>query len=73
MALTGSRHGTFTRRQISLAKSDGHLPLFAVRPTLADAILDRAVHNSYRLALKGESMRKQKTVEAKTAAKPKDR
>jgi DNA replication protein DnaC len=28
-------------------------------PTLADAILDRVVHNSYRLELKGESMRKQ--------------
>ena len=27
-------------------------------PTLADAILDRLVHNAYRLALKGESMRK---------------
>lgn len=27
-------------------------------PTLADAILDRLVHHSYRLALKGESMRK---------------
>jgi DNA replication protein DnaC len=27
-------------------------------PTLADAILDRLVHNSYKLELKGESMRK---------------
>ena len=27
-------------------------------PTLGDAILDRLVHNSYRLELKGESMRK---------------
>lgn len=27
-------------------------------PTLADAILDRLVHNAYRLNLKGESMRK---------------
>ncbi|MEO0769399.1 MAG: ATP-binding protein, partial [Cyanobacteria bacterium J06649_4] len=27
-------------------------------PTLADAILDRIVHDSLRLALKGESMRK---------------
>jgi DNA replication protein DnaC len=27
-------------------------------PTLADAILDRLVHNSYRITLKGESMRK---------------
>lgn len=39
-------------------------------PTLADAILDRLVHNAYRLMLKGESMRKQKTVEAKTAVQP---
>jgi DNA replication protein DnaC len=30
--------------------------------TVADAILDRLVHNSYRLVLKGESMRRYKTV-----------
>jgi DNA replication protein DnaC len=30
-------------------------------PTLADAILDRVVHNSYRLSLTGDSMRKKKT------------
>ncbi|MEK7303944.1 MAG: IS21-like element helper ATPase IstB [Pseudomonadota bacterium] len=42
-------------------------------PTLADAILDRLVHNSYRLVLKGESMRKQRTVESNTAAPAKDR
>ena len=30
-------------------------------PTLADAILDRLVHNAYRLTLKGESMRKRRT------------
>jgi DNA replication protein DnaC len=29
-------------------------------PTLADAILDRLVHNAYRVNLKGASMRKQK-------------
>jgi hypothetical protein len=27
-------------------------------PTIGDAILDRLVHNAYRLALKGESRRK---------------
>jgi DNA replication protein DnaC len=27
-------------------------------PTLADSILDRLLHNAYRLELKGESMRK---------------
>ena len=30
-------------------------------PTLADAILDRLVHGSYKLKLKGESLRKRKT------------
>lgn len=30
-------------------------------PTLADAILDRLVHNAYKLELKGESMRKSKS------------
>jgi DNA replication protein DnaC len=29
-------------------------------PTLADAILDRIVHNAYKIDLKGESMRKKK-------------
>jgi DNA replication protein DnaC len=27
-------------------------------PTLADAILDRVVHNAYRIELAGESLRK---------------
>jgi DNA replication protein DnaC len=27
-------------------------------PSLADAILDRLVHNAYKIELKGESMRK---------------
>ncbi|MEQ1440770.1 ATP-binding protein, partial [Fontimonas sp. SYSU GA230001] len=35
-------------------------------PTLADAILDRLVHNSYRLNLTGESMRKRKTTKPAT-------
>ena len=29
-----------------------------IGPTLADAILDRLVHNAHRIELKGESMRK---------------
>lgn len=36
--------------------------------TVADAILDRLVHNSYRLALKGDSMRKQRTGALKSPA-----
>jgi DNA replication protein DnaC len=30
-------------------------------PTLADAILDRVVHNAYRIDLTGESLRKRRT------------
>jgi DNA replication protein DnaC len=42
--------------------------------TVADAILDRLVHNSYRLVLKGESMRKRRTVAAvNTSPKAKHR
>ena len=29
-------------------------------PTLADAILDRIVHNAYRVELSGDSLRKQR-------------
>ena len=37
-------------------------------PTLADAILDRLVHNAYKINLRGESMRKQ---QSKLTATPK--
>lgn len=35
--------------------------LWLNEPTLADAILDRLVHNAHRLELKGESMRRKKS------------
>jgi DNA replication protein DnaC len=31
--------------------------------TIADAILDRIIHNAYRLELKGESLRKRRTAD----------
>jgi DNA replication protein DnaC len=37
-------------------------------PTIADAILDRLVHNAYRIELTGESMRKRKSQEPATPA-----
>jgi DNA replication protein DnaC len=37
-------------------------------PTLADAILDRLVHNAYKITLKGESMRKQRASLTKETA-----
>lgn len=36
---------------------------YLAEPTLADAILDRLVHNAHRLTLTGDSMRKKKTAE----------
>ena len=45
-------------------------------PTLADAILDRLIHNAYTISLKGESMRKRKkrdlTVATQSGTKAKD-
>lgn len=35
-------------------------------PTIADAILDRIVHNAHRITLKGDSMRRQKTASGLT-------
>jgi DNA replication protein DnaC len=54
--------GRYEKRSTILASQ------FAVRdwhkqigdPTIADSILDRLVHNSYRIELKGESLRKAK-------------
>ena len=37
-------------------------------PTLADAILDRLVHNAYQIELKGDSMRKRKALERTSKA-----
>ncbi|MER9833281.1 ATP-binding protein, partial [Mesorhizobium sp. M0134] len=37
-------------------------------PTIADAILDRIVHNAHRVTLGGDSMRKQKTPPLLTGA-----
>jgi DNA replication protein DnaC len=48
------RSATLIATQIPVADWHSHLP----DPTLADSILDRLVHNAYRLQLKGDSMRK---------------
>jgi DNA replication protein DnaC len=38
-----------------------HWPDIIGDPTLADAIMDRLVHNAYKIQMKGESMRKNKS------------
>jgi len=51
------RAATLITTQIPVTDWHSQLP----DPTLADSILDRLVHNAYRLQLKGESMRKLKS------------
>jgi DNA replication protein DnaC len=52
-----NHHSTMVATQLPVA--EWH-ELFG-NPTLADAIMDRIIHNAYRLELKGESMRKKKS------------
>ena len=48
------RSSTLVATQVPVAEWHARFP----DPTIADAILDRLVHNAYRLTLKGESRRK---------------
>jgi DNA replication protein DnaC len=38
------------------------------QPTIADAILDRLIHNAHRITLEGDSMRKTRTPSLLTQA-----
>ena len=40
---------------------EGSITVHDTDPTLADAILDRLIHNAYKINLKGESMRMKKS------------
>ena len=67
LELLDDRHGqrsTLVTSQLPLA----HWHEIIGDPTLADAILDRLVHNAYRITLKGESMRKRKAKNLTAAA-----
>jgi DNA replication protein DnaC len=57
LEIVDDRHGrgsTIITSQIAVE----HWHDVIANPTLADAILDRLVHNAHRLNLKGESLRK---------------
>jgi DNA replication protein DnaC len=57
LEILDDRHGrksTLVTSQLPVDKWHGLIG----DPTLADAILDRLIHNAHRLNLKGESMRK---------------
>jgi DNA replication protein DnaC len=57
LELLDDRHGSRSTLVTSQLPVD-HWHEIIGDPTLADAILDRLVHNAYRINLKGESMRK---------------
>ncbi len=61
MALTPSRSGRF-KKDYKLMKRRGKdvSKILHVMKTLADAILDRLVHNAHKIKMRGESMRKRK-------------
>jgi DNA replication protein DnaC len=56
------KKSTLITSQMPVAAWHAHLD----DPTLADAILDRLIHNAYQIELKGESMRKRKPLERTT-------
>jgi len=43
------------------------------KPTVADAILDRLVHNAHRIEMKGASLRKRRPQKAKEKGKEQER
>jgi len=53
------RH-SFKSTLITSQLPNDHWHEIIVDPTLADAIIDRLIHNAYRINLKGESLRKKK-------------
>ena len=62
LEILDDRHGT--RSTIVVSQLSVDLWHDAIGdPTLADAILDRLVHNSYRINLKGDSLRKRSAPE----------
>ena len=48
------RSATMVVTQVPVADWHSRIP----DPTISDAVLDRLIHNAYRLELKGDSMRK---------------
>ncbi|MBA2707042.1 MAG: ATP-binding protein [Gemmatimonadaceae bacterium] len=58
------RHSTLIAAQLPVENWHEHIN----DPTLADAILDRLVHNAHKVDLKGESMRKRKSAGTTSSA-----
>ena len=61
LEIVEDRYGTRARLIITSQVPVDHWYEIVGNPTLADAILDRILHNAHRIELKGESLRKQRT------------
>ena len=59
MEIMDDRHGSTSTVMVSQLPVDQWYVTVGDN-TLADALLDRLIHNAHRLALKGESMRKKR-------------
>ena len=59
MEIMDDRHGSASTVMVSQLPVDQWYVTVGDN-TLADALLDRLIHNAHRLALKGESMRKKR-------------
>src|SRR5262249_41297230 len=67
------REDRYDARSIIITSQARVDPCYAIAgdPTLADAILDRVIHNAYRIELPGESLRKaKKTAGSEPATNP---
>ncbi|MEM5279352.1 ATP-binding protein, partial [Cupriavidus taiwanensis] len=64
----GSSLSNWLRQRNCCGRQDGTGYSLTNDPTLADAILDRLVHQAHKVALKGESMRKRTATDAKKRA-----
>jgi DNA replication protein DnaC len=62
LEIMDDRHGNTSTAVVSQLPTDQWYASIGDN-TLADAILDRLMHNAHRLQLKGESMRKRKEVD----------
>ena len=67
LELAEDRYGRGATLITSQVPPDRWHDLIAGNPTLADAILDRLVHNAHRIQLRGESLRRKRALKAAEA------
>jgi len=63
-----THHGTIVASQLPCE----HWHSAIADPSVADAVLDRLIHNAHRLVLRGESMRKLKLKDSEPSKREQD-